>query len=86
MPDQKPKPRLNWFALKCPKCGHEWVDCCVVPMLVKSFTDRLNAWGKRCPGCGNTPRKGSKDAILMLTGPENKRVLAEHGVKEAVDA
>lgn len=77
MPD---KPKTCHFALRCPKCGHEWVEQIAVPMDVLAFCDRADAWGKRCPDCGNRPRRGSNNAIVMLLGKEHERVLKQKGV------
>lgn len=78
------KPKVTWFAFGCPKCKHEWVERLEMPIGLKAFLDRLDAWGKRCPECGNKPRKGSQQAIVLFTGPEHERVMRDKGLSDHI--
>lgn len=75
-------PKTCYFALRCPKCKHEWVEQIALPMLMSAVTDRMDVWSKRCPDCGNAPCKGSKHEIVVLTGKEHARALKEMGVAD----
>ena len=52
------------LALECRTCQHRWPEVYTLPMRVESFVARSK--GVRCPHCGNSTGRPSREAILIL--------------------
>ncbi len=56
--------------LKCPKCGHQWLEKVNLPMDIGAFIARAKGF-EVCPQCGN------KKGALMLTGERFREAIKE---------
>lgn len=66
------------IALKCKKCEHVWIEYAPMPMEVRAFCDRVEAWSKSCPSCGTRFKRGQSQ-IVMLAGEAAKQAIMQEG-------